>query len=84
MATKKIKNDIIVAEPSTISITPIVDELKEIIDLLKEDLEVTRSELGKTKLDVFKLYDHLVRLKFITGGCVISIVIMLLMLLSRG
>ena len=43
MVTKKIKNDIIVAEQPSISITPIVDELKEIIDLLKEDLEVTRS-----------------------------------------
>lgn len=84
MATKKIKNDIIVPETTSISIAPIVDELKEIIDLLKEDLEITRSELGKTKLDVFKLYDHLVRLKFITGGCVISIIVMLLMLLSKG
>ena len=84
MASKKIKNDIEVTSTSEFTITPIVDELKEIINLLKEDLEITRSELGKTKLDVFKLYDHLVKLKFITGGCVVAIIAMLLMLLARG
>lgn len=84
MASKKIKNDIEVTSSPEFTITPIVDELKEIIDLLKEDLEITRSELGKTKLDVFKLYDHLVRLKFVVVGCIVSIISLLLMLLAWG
>lgn len=82
----KIINDRLV-EPGTIekdafTLQAVTDELKEIIDLLKEDLNVTRSELDKTKLDIFKLYDHFVRLKFVVVGCIIAIIVLLMLLLG--
>lgn len=84
--TKRVFNDKLV-ETSTIekdafTLQTVTDELREIIDLLKEDLNVTRSELDKTKLDIFKLYDHFVRLKFVVVGCIIAIIVLLVILLG--
>ncbi len=80
MATK-IVNDNIVKQDSLTSITT---ELNEVVSLLKEEIEITKCELGKTKMDIFKLYDHLVKLKFVVGGCAITVVYLILLLLTRS